>query len=71
MKAYVIKRDDGKYWLGGFYGRNNVGVLSKAHIYQTKSMANSIAKKITDLYNIKMEVVLVEINEYNEERNMD
>ena len=33
MRAFVIKRSDGKYWLGGFYGKDNVGTITQAKIY--------------------------------------
>ena len=63
MRAYVIKRSDGKYWLGGFYSKDNVGTITQAKIYQNKANAEIMARKIILVYNIFVEVVPIEIRE--------
>lgn len=63
MRAYVIKRSDGKYWLGGFYGSDNVGEITQAKIYQNKTNADRSVLTIKKLYGISVKVVQIEIKE--------
>lgn len=66
MKGYVIKKDDGEYWLGGFFGCNNVGAITQAKIYQNEKNAKSSMDKIKRLYGLKVKLVQVEIKEIKE-----
>lgn len=58
-KAYVIRNNGYLYWLGGFYGKDNFGYLTRAKIYQTEKEAMRIKNKIEGLYNIYVTVVKI------------
>ena len=68
MKAYVIKRDDGKYV---FFDNNLVvgfGRLCIAELYSNHKYAKCDAKKLNNYYGkIKCKVIKVEIKEIEDE----
>lgn len=73
MKAYVIKRDDGLYYMGIYYGTNRfTTAIYKAMIIKYESDINEYIRICKDVHPKDFEhckVVPVEIKECEDENN--
>jgi len=66
--AYMVKvKKSSNYWLGGYYGANNLGSITQGKIYQKKFHAEQAKKKVEELYKLPVQIVRIIIQEIQDE----
>lgn len=62
-EGYMIRNNSYMYWLGGFYGSDNFGLMSQAHIYRDKTKVFKVKKDIEKHYGIYVSVVKIKLED--------